>query len=67
MDLDENEIYKFLGVEQADGIKTRNVFERVKNEVNPPMTKGGWMPPTPPPPNRFFQLFSEMGRALFAN
>ena len=27
------EIYKFLGVEQADGIKTKNVFERVKNEV----------------------------------
>ena len=25
MDPDENEIYKFLGVEQADGIKTKNV------------------------------------------
>ena len=29
----KNEIYKFLGVEQADGIETKNVFERVKNEV----------------------------------
>ena len=33
MDPDESEIYKFLGVEQADGLKTKNVFERVKNEV----------------------------------
>ena len=33
MDPDENKINKFLGVEQADGIKTKNVFERVKNEV----------------------------------
>ena len=33
MDPDENEIYKFLGIEQADGIKTKNVFERVKSEV----------------------------------
>ena len=33
MDPDENEIYKFLGIEQADGIKTKHVFERVKNEV----------------------------------
>ena len=33
MDSDENEIYKFLGVEQADGIKTKAVFERVKAEV----------------------------------
>ena len=24
---DENEIYKFLGIEQADSIKTKNVFE----------------------------------------
>ena len=32
-DPDENEIYKFLGVEQEDGIKTKNVFERVKNKV----------------------------------
>ena len=34
MDSDENEIYKFLGIEQADGIKTKKVFERVKGEVN---------------------------------
>ena len=34
MDPDENEIYKFLGTEQADGIKTKKVFERVKGEVN---------------------------------
>ena len=33
MDPDENEIYKFLGVEQEEGTKTKNVFERVKNEV----------------------------------
>ena len=33
MDPDENEIYKFLGVEQADGIKTKAVFDRVKAEV----------------------------------
>ena len=33
MDRDENEIYKFLGLEQADGIKTKIVFERVKSEV----------------------------------
>ena len=33
MDLDENEIYKFLSIEQADGIKTKVVFERVKREV----------------------------------
>ena len=34
MDPDENEIYKFLGLEQADGIKTKTVFERVKAEVS---------------------------------
>ena len=34
MDPDENEIYKFLGTEQADGIKTKKVFERVKGEAN---------------------------------
>ena len=34
MDLDENEIYKFLAIEQADGIKTKKVFEQVKGEVN---------------------------------
>ena len=28
-DPDENDIYKFLGVEQADGIKTKDVFERL--------------------------------------
>ena len=33
MDPDENEIYKFLGVEQADSIKTKIVCERVKNEI----------------------------------
>ena len=33
MDLDENQIYKFLEVEQADGTKTKNVFQRVKDEV----------------------------------
>ena len=33
MDPDENEIYKFLGVKQADGMKTRAVFEHVKSEV----------------------------------
>ena len=32
MDPDENEIYKFLGNEQADGIKTKRVFERVEEE-----------------------------------
>ena len=30
IDLDENEIYKFLAVEQADSIKTGIVFERIK-------------------------------------
>ena len=34
MDPDENEIYKFLGTEQADGIKTKKVCERMKGEVN---------------------------------
>ena len=33
MDPDKNEIYKFLGIEQADGIKTKRVYERVKYEV----------------------------------
>ena len=33
MDPDENEIYKFLGIEQADGIKTKRVYERSKHEV----------------------------------
>ena len=32
---DENEIYEFFGIEQANGIKTKKVFERrVKDEVN---------------------------------
>ena len=30
---DENETYKFLGIEQANGIKTKAVYERVKEEV----------------------------------
>ena len=34
MDPDKNEIYKFLGIEQADGIKTKKVFESVKGKVN---------------------------------
>ena len=34
MDPEENEIYKFLGIEQVDEIKTKKVFERVKDEVN---------------------------------
>ena len=34
MDLDKNEIYKFLEIDQADRIKTKKVFERVKGEVN---------------------------------
>ena len=34
MEPDKNEIYKFLGIEQADGIKTKKVFEQVKGEVN---------------------------------
>ena len=33
MNPDENEIYKFLGIKQADGIKTKVVYERVKEEV----------------------------------
>ena len=33
MNPDENEIYKFLGIEQADGINTKAVYERVKEEV----------------------------------
>ena len=33
MDPDENEIYKFLGIEQADGIRTKAVYERVQEEV----------------------------------
>ena len=33
MDPDKNEIYKFLGTDQADGTKTKRVYERVKHEV----------------------------------
>ena len=38
MDPDENEIYKFLAIEQVDGIKIKKVFERVKGEVNKRVT-----------------------------
>ena len=31
---DENETYKFLGVEQADGIKIKEVSHRVKKNVH---------------------------------
>ena len=34
LDQDKKEAYKFLGIEQADEIKTMKVFERVKGEVN---------------------------------
>ena len=34
MDPDENGIFKFRGIEQADRIKTKKVFERLKGEVN---------------------------------
>ena len=34
IDSDKNEIFKFLGIEQADGIKIKKVFERVKGKVN---------------------------------
>ena len=30
---DKNKIYKFLRIEQVDGIKIKKVFERVKGEV----------------------------------
>ena len=33
IDPDENEIYKFLGIEQVDGIRMKTVHERVKEEV----------------------------------
>ena len=33
MNPDKNEIYKFLGIEQADGINTKAVYKRVKEEV----------------------------------
>ena len=34
MDPGQKEIYNFLGVEQADGIKTKEVYNRVKKEIN---------------------------------
>ena len=34
IDPDEKEIYKFLRVEEADGIKTKVVFGRVKSKVD---------------------------------
>ena len=33
LDPDQEEMYKFLGVEQADGIKTKQVYETVKEEM----------------------------------
>ena len=33
IDSNDNEIYKFLGVEQADGIKKKKVYNRVKEEI----------------------------------
>ena len=33
MNPDRTEIYKFLGIEQADDFKTKAVYERVKEEV----------------------------------
>ena len=33
MDPDENETYKFLGIEQADGVRMKTFFKRVKEEV----------------------------------
>ena len=38
MDPDKNEIYKLLGTKQANGTKTKKVFERVKGEVNKMLT-----------------------------
>ena len=34
IDPDENEIYKFLGVEQVDGIKKKEMYNRVKEEIS---------------------------------
>ena len=34
MDPEENEIYKFLGIEQTDGIKKKQMYNRVKEEVS---------------------------------
>ena len=38
MDPNENEIYKFLGIKKADGIKSKKVFERMKCEVKKRVT-----------------------------
>ena len=34
MDPDQKDIYKVLGVEQADGVNTKDVYNRVEEEVN---------------------------------
>ena len=34
MDPDENEIFRLLGIEQADSIQMKTVFQRVKEEVS---------------------------------
>ena len=36
-DPDQNEVYKFLGCEQADKIDVKHVIERVKTEINKTM------------------------------
>ena len=38
MNPDENEIYKFLGIRQADRIKTKAVFDCVKREFQKRVT-----------------------------
>ena len=39
LDPDQDEIYKFHEVEQADGIKTKQVYERVKEEMTKRLIK----------------------------
>ena len=34
MDSSEKEIYQFLGVEQADGIKIKEIYNKVKEEIS---------------------------------
>ena len=34
MDPEENEIYKFLGVEQADEINVKEMYKRLKEETS---------------------------------
>ena len=34
MEADENKIYRFLGVEQSDGIKMKQVYKRMKEEIS---------------------------------